>query len=225
MRETWEEGRSRRVGPQPARAAGRVLLGGLLLSACATASVREPPAEGPRGPAWSTAIVPEDHERLSTLPEAWTTALAQARAAGYGEKIAELGALVDPGAALPDPAPAAGAYRCRTIKIGTPGELLAFVAYGWFECEIIQEAGELRLEKRTGSQRQHGILYPDTDRRLVFLGTLALGSDETTPPGYGTERERNVVGVMERVGPARWRLVQPWPHFESNLDLLELVPR
>lgn len=217
--------RPRAAAPQPAWAVSRTFLATLLLSACASAPPPEPPPEQPSEPAWSVAIVPEDRERLRTLPEAWTSALAQARAAGYGDRIDELGALADPGAALPDPAPPPGAYRCRTIKIGTPGELLAFVAYGWFECEIVRSGGELRLEKRTGSQRQHGILYPDTDRRLVFLGTLALGSDESTPPPYGAERERNVAGVMERIAPARWRLVQPWPHFESNLDLLELEPR
>lgn len=63
-----------------------------------------------------------------------------------------------------------------------------------------------------------------TDRRLVFLGALALGSEETTAPAYGADRERDVVGVMERVAPERWRLVQPWPRFETNLDLLEIVP-
>jgi hypothetical protein len=31
-------------------------------------------------------------------------------------------------------------------------------------------------------------------------------------------------GVVERVGPARWRLVLPWPRWESNLDVMELVP-
>lgn len=201
------------------------VLVGLLSSACATAPLREPQPEESSAPAWSAAIVPDDRERLRTLPQAWSTALAQARAEGYGDRIRALGALADPAATLPDPEPPPGRYRCRTVKLGSPGDLLAFVAYGWFECDIVEAGGELRLEKLTGSQRQHGTLYPDTNRRLVFLGTLAIGSNETTPPAYGAERERNVVGVLERVGPARWRLVQPWPHFESVLDLLELEPR
>src|SRR5690606_13945233 len=164
----------------------------------------------------------DDHARLRRLPEAWTTALAQTREAGYGSRIAALGPLADPDAALPDPPPPPGPYRCRTIKIGAHGGLLAFIPYDWFECEVVQSGGRPRLDKLTGSQRQHGTLYPDTDRRLVFLGTLALGSDETAAPAYGADPDRNVVGVMERFAPGRWRLVQPWPRFESNLDLLEL---
>lgn len=203
-----------------------MLTAGLFLGACATAPPAEPPpGTAPPAPAWAATIVPDDHDRLGRLPDAWTTAFAQARDAGYGPQIAALGALADPDAALPDPAPPPGRYRCRTIKIGSRSGTLAYVAYDWFECEITHPAGAMRLDKLTGSQRQHGNLYPDSDRRLVFLGTLALGYNETTAPAYGADRERNVVGVMERFGPARWRLVQPWPHFESNLDLLEFEPQ
>lgn len=194
----------------------------LLLSACAsTPTPATPSAEAP-APDWSAAILPEDHDRLRRLPEAWSTALAQARDEGYSSEVEGLGALADPDAALPDPAPPPGRYRCRTIKIGSPGSLLAFVAYSWFECEVSRSGGALRLDKLTGSQRQHGTLYPDSDGRLVFLGTLALGSDETRAPAYGAMHDRNVVGVLQRFAPGRWRLVQPWPHFESVLDLLEL---
>ena len=38
------------------------------------------------------------------------------------------------------------------------------------------------------------------------------------------DRGRDLVGVLERIGERRWRLVTPWPAAESNLDLLELVP-
>jgi hypothetical protein len=33
-----------------------------------------------------------------------------------------------------------------------------------------------------------------------------------------------MVGVVERIGENRWRLVLPYPHFESTIDILELVP-
>jgi hypothetical protein len=33
-----------------------------------------------------------------------------------------------------------------------------------------------------------------------------------------------MVGMMERIGPARWRLVLPRPAYQSILDLLELRP-
>ena len=197
----------------------------LLLGACATAPPSDSRTEAPPVPVWTAAMEPEDQDRLRRLPEAWTTALDQAKDGGHADELASLGALADPGAALPDPAPPPGRYRCRTIKIGSPGGTLAFVAYGWFDCEITPAGDALRLDKLTGSQRQHGTLYPYTDRRLAFVGTLALGAGETVAPAYGADRERNVVGVVERFAAARWRLVQPWPHFESNLDLLELEPR
>ncbi|MQA92802.1 MAG: DUF4893 domain-containing protein [Gemmatimonas sp.] len=196
----------------------------LLLTACATGPTPAPPSGGATASAWTAAIVPEDQDRLRRLPEAWSTALAQARDAGYGPELAALGALGDPGATLPDPEPPPGRYRCRTVKVGSQSALLPFVAYAWFDCEITRSAGGLRLDKVTGSQRQQGTLYPDTDHRLVFLGGLALGSDEAQAPSYGADRDRNVVGVMERFAPERWRLVQPWPRFESNLDLLEIEP-
>ena len=200
----------------------------LLLTACAT--TRPPsPAETiettPVAPVWEAVITPADHDRLRRLPEAWSTALAQARRAGHDADLAALGALADPGAALPHAAPPLGRYRCRTIKLGAQGDLLDYIAYSWFTCEITAgEDGVLRLDKMSGSQRQQGTLYPETDRRLVFLGALALGSTESAAPAYSIDRERDVVGVLERVGPERWRLVQPWPRFETNLDLLELRP-
>jgi hypothetical protein len=34
-----------------------------------------------------------------------------------------------------------------------------------------------------------------------------------------------MAGLIENVGPNRWRLALPYPHFESTIDILELVPR
>ena len=56
-----------------------------------------------------------------------------------------------------------------------------------------------------------------------FLGTLVLG-DETRALQYGQDETRDVAGYVERIGPARWRLVMPKPHFESTIDVMELVP-
>ncbi|HEU4704481.1 MAG TPA: DUF4893 domain-containing protein, partial [Sphingomicrobium sp.] len=41
---------------------------------------------------------------------------------------------------------------------------------------------------------------------------------------YGRDKERDVAGFVERIGPDRWRLLMPRPHFESRIDVLELVP-
>jgi hypothetical protein len=52
---------------------------------------------------------------------------------------------------------------------------------------------------------------------------MVLG-DEQRAMVYGQDRERDVVGFVERVGERRWRLVMPAPTFESLMDVLELVP-
>jgi hypothetical protein len=59
--------------------------------------------------------------------------------------------------------------------------------------------------------------------RQVFLGTLMLG-DESRAMQYGVDPERDVAGFVERIGPERWRMIMPSPHFESLLDVMELVP-
>ncbi|MNT68759.1 hypothetical protein D3C72_2070150 [compost metagenome] len=58
---------------------------------------------------------------------------------------------------------------------------------------------------------------------MVFLGSMALAS-EPAARSYGQRPERDMVGVVERIGERRWRLAIPWPANESNLDLIELVP-
>jgi len=59
--------------------------------------------------------------------------------------------------------------------------------------------------------------------REVFLGTLVLG-DEGRAMQYGRDPDRDVAGFVERIGPNRWRMLMPRPHFESQIDVLELVP-
>jgi len=181
---------------------------------------------------WTRQATPADRERLARLPAAWTEALAEARGKNAKE-VAALGALADPDAALPRPHPAPGVYRCRTIKLGSMGEptphSLAYVAYPHFRCRVeLTPGGDLTLAKQTGSQRGTGQFFPERDAqgadtaRLIFLGAQAWGSDEASAPGYGREPDRDQIGVLERIGPDRYRLALPWPRQESKLDLLEL---
>ena len=172
---------------------------------------------------WRTVATEDDRRRLREWREAWQAALDDARGE-HGSEIAQEGALLAPDAALSDPLPPAGDYHCRTIKVGTPSEdLLTYVAYPSFRCRIRNEGGHITFTKLTGSQRPIGRLFPDDERRLIFLGTMELG-DETRAYQYGIDRERNLVGVLERVGERRWRLVFPYPYFESLLDVIELTP-
>jgi len=68
-----------------------------------------------------------------------------------------------------------------------------------------------------------GLLYPENSKYMVMLGAMAL-SNESRAPAYGARPDRDTVAVLERIGPQRWRLVTLWPHNESNLDVMELVP-
>ena len=73
------------------------------------------------------------------------------------------------------------------------------------------------------SQRQVGSIFQGDSLREVFLGTLVLG-DETRAFQYGRDTQRDIAGYVERIGPNRWRLIMPQPHFESQMDVMELVP-
>ena len=175
---------------------------------------------------WRKVASTEDQDRIARLDGAWGAALSEADTE-YGAMIDAKGMLLVPRAALPgNLQPGPGIYRCRTIKIGSmDGKGLAYVEYPWFKCSIdLTPGGDLILTKTTGSQRTRGLLYPDAGNanRLVFIGAQAWGMDETGFPTYGQMPERDQVGVFERIGTERWRLVVPFPKQESKLDVLEL---
>ena len=172
---------------------------------------------------WRADARREDVRRLERLDEAWDEALSEARLRGHGRDLRALGPVVDPTVSLSRPQPTPGTYRCRTIKLGSQNGTLAYVAYGWFRCRVAVEQGLMSLTKLTGSQRPVGLIFPDNLTRQVFLGTLVLG-DESIAVSYGSDRMRDMAGVVERIGPNRWRLALPAPAYESLLDVIELVP-
>ena len=186
--------------------------------------------ERPSGliPRWTNAyrevISEDDRIRLRDWRTSFVDGLTAARRAGHGAEIDREGALLDPDAALTNPAIPTGMYRCRVIKLGGQGPgNLDFVSYPGFTCRVREDRGLQRLAKLSGSQRYVGLIFPGDALRNVFLGTLALG-DEVRVLQYGQDRQRDVAGYVERIGPNRWRLVMPYPHFESRLDVMELVP-
>jgi len=195
------------------------------LAACAAAQEPPPaPACDPANVTWRASATEGDRRRLRDWRQAWTESLEQARGGGHAEDIAREGPLLEPDAALPGPTPPAGDYDCRTIKLGTPSpDLLVYVPYPAFRCRIAVDGDRMTFTKLTGSQRPIGSLFADVDRRLIFLGTMQLG-DEGRSYQYGIDEERDLIGLLERVGERRWRLVFPYPHFESLLDVIELTP-
>ena len=179
-----------------------------------------PPASG----SWRATATDQDKERLRGWYASWEAALADARAKGHGAEVDREGVLLQPMAALPNAHLPAGDYRCRTIKVGAKGRGgLSYIAYGWFRCRVAPEQGLSSLTKLTGSQRPVGLIFPDNLKRQIFLGTLELG-DEKMAVNYGSDRMRDMAGLVERIGDNRWRLVLPAPAYESLVDVIELVP-
>jgi hypothetical protein len=153
---------------------------------------------------WTTSykdvISENDRTRLRDWRKTFETALDGARKSGHSVEIAREGALLDPEDAVLD-----------------------YVAYPGFECRVRAERNLQRLTKVSGSQRYVGLIFPLDAIREVFLGTLVLG-DERRAMQYRQDEKRDVAGYIERIGPNRWRLIMPQPHFESHLDVMELVP-
>jgi hypothetical protein len=175
--------------------------------------------------AWRRVATEEDKGRLRDWRTTFTNALDAARKAGHGAEIDREGALLDPDAALGGTPLPNGMYRCRVIKLGAKAAgNLDFVAYPGFTCRVRPDHQLQRLGKLSGSQRYVGIIFPNDAVREVFLGTLVLG-DERRALQYGQDDMRDIAGYVERIGPSRWRLIMPKPHFESQMDVMELVPQ
>lgn len=193
------------------------------LSACAAPA--PPPATAAEAPPpaipvqWRAIARPEHAGLIDGLPDRWAAARA-----GLGKSrqalVASFGALLEPGAALVRPMPPTGRYRCRTLRFA-PDRPGGFQAYqSWF-CFVGDDGDLTTLSKADGSDRPAGRLWPDGDRRMVFIGATAFDA-EPAPPAYGDRAEADTVGVVERVADFQWRLVLP--RGAAGLDVLELVP-
>jgi hypothetical protein len=176
------------------------------------------------GADWRAAATKADRERLRHWRDAWTAALTQANRS-EAAAIAAGGALFEPDTALAGAEPPPGDYNCRTVKLGRAelGGTHDYVAYPAARCRIATVDGRVHFTMLTGVQRPVGTIFQDNGRRMIFLGTMMFG-DETRALRYSRDTERNMIGIMERVGDARWRLVFPRPHYESLLDVIELTP-
>ena len=173
---------------------------------------------------WHLVATDADRARLRDWRGAFVEGLAAARRSGAGTKVNAEGALLAPDAALPGPAIPNGTYNCRVTKLGAKSAgLLDYIAYPAFTCRVRAERGLQGLAKLSGSQRQVGLIFPGDALRSIFLGTLML-SEENRAMQYGGDPDRDVAGYVERIGPRRWRLLIPRPTFESQIDVIELVP-
>lgn len=203
----------------------------VLLAGCAT-KPKLPPGVHPSvevGPPlksniWKAVATPADQDRLARLGLAWQEALDEAKRVNPAD-VAREGKLLLPRSGLPRPDPTPGSYNCRMITLGkATARGKVFESFKPFFCYVQVEGDQLTIVKQTGSQRPSGRLWEDDDpTRMIFLGSLALASDEQ-PLAYGDDPKRNMAGVLERIAPFRWRLVIPWPQGDSKLNVFELTP-
>lgn len=191
--------------------AGRAAPGPVTLSAPAAAN-------------WRTVATADDRRRIREWRTAFTAALGQARAAGHAADIEREGALLEPDAAIAGARIPAGDYRCRVIKLGANGVGVGdFTRQPAFACRISDEGEVSSFTKMSGSQRPVGLIFGNDSHRQIFLGTMMLG-DERRALDYGRDADRDMAGAIEKIGPDRWRMILPYPRFESVMDVIELVP-
>ena len=174
---------------------------------------------------WLGVASSEDANRIQRVGTAWSEGLAEARKAGSANDIRAEGRLLDPNAGLSKPEPTPGSYSCRMVRLGRERSRgPAYQKFKPFFCYIDVEGDLFTIVKQTGSQRPAGRLWQDdNNKRLIFLGTLALGNEEEAR-AYGEDPKRDMAGVFERIAPFEWRLVIPFTQSGARLDVFELTP-
>lgn len=199
------------------RRAASVLALLLALGACATRPkpvvIVEPAVEAAELKEWEKTITAADRAKLAALPDQWRRARAAVPRRAAKKVLAE-GPLVDPAVALDLPTPPPGPYHCRLVRFGARAGIATFPPDF---CYVEASGGGLSFTKQTGANLPQGWLHEDSPKREVFLGT-------TGPGRYGDDPMRDVVGVVERVSPFRWRLALTRAGPGALLDLYELVP-
>jgi Domain of unknown function (DUF4893) len=194
---------------------------GATVSGCTagTARPRATPHIAATPTGWAGSVTAEDRSRLDALP----ATCARPRAAVPVRLKAKLdgeGPLVQPGAALDLPALPPGPYYCRLVRLGGAHGL---DTYKPDFCTVDGTTHALSFTKQSGTSLPGGWLFPDTDKRQVFLGTFRPAHADSAPP-YSVNPAQDVAGVVERVAPFRWRLVLTRAGKGALLDIYELVP-
>jgi len=169
---------------------------------------------------WRQVISDDDRTRLRHWRESMIAALRDVRQSSAPDVDAE-GALLQPDAALKMVGMAPGDYSCRLIKLGAQQSQPHFRSSPPMTCRVSIDGAVLRFGLETGRQRPVGHIYADRGDRMIFLGSLVL-ADETMAQSYGHDARRDMIGMVERIGPDHWRMLLPSPHFESLFDVIEI---
>lgn len=196
-----------------------LLLIGASLAGCARAPapvitipiVTAPPVVG-TPLAWREVAHPDDVDRIASLTDRY--------AAAFGDKGP---ATLRAGAGKGWPEPTPGVYDCRITRLGVGQTGAKATPFKPFLCYVGDDDHFLTMTKSTGSERPGGRLWRDDGQRMVFLGAVpAPGSD--TPNAYGDDAATDRVGIFERTGDFRWRLIFDAPRPGIAFDVLEMTP-
>ncbi|MEO9634845.1 MAG: DUF4893 domain-containing protein [Parasphingorhabdus sp.] len=193
------------------------MIAGLLLLVAAA-------AEPPVAPPWRERATAADVERLEKWEEALEIGRSGVIGAGAGAVLAARSPLFETDAALADSDIPQGLYNCSITKLdGDAAGGLPYIAYPAFKCRIVEQNGRRHLTKLTGSQRTIGWIDKANGDHSIYLGTLIYHYENALVP-YGHMAKRDQAAVVQRIGPDRWRMVFPFPAYESKVDVMELTP-
>ena len=204
--------------------------GDILLLTCAAAAVQacQPARQTGRGAAgpvvtletaegWRGIALPQHSGITEDLPGLFRQSAAAARRSAADRE------LLDPDLTLPRATPAPGAYRCRTLRLGTSAAPARARRPGRESFCFVGVSGDrLSLTLETAVRPLGGFLW-DTNRddRLVFLGA-EFAARARTAPAYGDPAAVATAGLFERIGEFRYRLVVRGP-VPGTLDVYELI--
>lgn len=175
-------------------------------------------------PDWRDKATEADQKRAGQWREALTKGIDGVVGAGEAEKLTSRGSLFEPDAGLSSSMLPAGLYNCSVTKLdGKPDGGLPYIAYPAFRCRVVKQGDRYQFTKLTGSQMTAGWIYPDGDKQSVYIGTGFYGYEDKAAP-YGQSEKRDEVAVIHRVGKQRWRMVYPFPYYESVVNVMELTP-
>ena len=173
---------------------------------------------------WRAIALPADQQRIDTIAARFQAALADLPARLQPRNAADK-QLLDPQAARPLPALTPGGYQCRRIRLGGRATLTRFKPD---TCYVKLETGNrLSYTTLSGAMMPGGWIYPGEGDRLILLAT-DRPAGVTAAPAYGLDGRQDLAGVIERIGPMRWRLtiaradeidiweLKPWPTQKLN---------
>ena len=193
------------------------MIAGLLLQVAAAAG---PQAETQ----WLEQATAADAARLDRWEEALEIGRAGVIGAGEGALLAARSPLFETSAALSNSNIPQGLYNCSITKLdGDPDGGLPYIAYSPFKCRVVDQNGRKHFTKLTGSQRTIGWIDKVDNKQSAYLGTLIYHYEDALV-AYGKTAKRDQAAVVQRIGAKRWRMVFPFPEYESKVDVMELTP-